>query len=79
MWIPQDTQPGQAGLDHTKAYTGVDPLDLQHMQRVSMEALNGFRLKQKTGVEPALSCFEFRAEGDFSPFVLFGGGREKHL
>lgn len=44
-----------------------------------MEVLNGFRLKQKTGVKPALSCFEFRAEGDFSPFVLFGGSREKHL
>lgn len=43
----------------------------------SLEALNEFRLKQNTGAKPALSCFEFRAEGDFRPFVLFGGGRKE--
>lgn len=49
----------------------------------SMEALPEFRLKTKnkkqTRVKPALSCFEFRAKGDFGPFVLFGGGHDKHM
>lgn len=49
MWrVPQDTQPGQAGLDHRKADAGVDPPELQLMPQhsESMEALNEFRLKE---------------------------------
>lgn len=29
--------------------------------------------------KPALSCFEFRAKQDVSPFVLCGSRHDKHL